>query len=68
MPHLRQIPIRRLADIVGALNVLAFDEALDAGLDHGDVGAEAAGELGEDFGVELGMGEFLALPMSERAA
>jgi hypothetical protein len=56
-----EISVRRFVWIRAAFEIFAFHQALYALLDHVDVGLEAVGELLDDFGDELLVGEVLSL-------
>lgn len=55
------VAVHRHGGFLHALQVLAFDQALNLLLDHAHVGPELAAELGQGLGDELGMRELLAL-------
>ena len=58
---LSQVLVRRHRRLLNPLQVLALDQALDALLDHVDVGFELRGELRDRLGEELCVRELFAL-------
>lgn len=56
-----QVAVRRWCRVLDALEIFAFDQALDLCFDHVDVGFELSVELIDYFDDETGVGELFAL-------